>query len=339
MAHDDTAVLNERFTGDPLSESLRLATHIISTYVKPDLAHPENGLHSGRQLDDDITTATFNFVTMLATDVSSGKLKLPCWPGVVVQIKHALQYEDCSEERLIRLVGSEPVLVAELLRSANSERYADRKRASDLRTAVKRLGFKKARSVAISLAAAQTGNGQVLHRLKPYLAELWQHSVQVAAIADILAKQFTRINPEEAHLAGLLHDIGKLYVLTHAQNEPVLCDSKGTLQEIVDAWHTSIGVAILESWGFCEHIVAAVRDHEICDLEGIRPPNLADVVSVANLLANQQNAEPVNHVDLNKVPACRRLKLHAGISTEVMRASDVEIQGLHQVLGIQPKIQ
>lgn len=334
MVHDDTDVLNENSTRDSLSDSLRLATHVISTYVRSDLAHPENGLRSGQHLDDDITTATFNFVAMLATDVSSGKLELPCWPGVVVQIKHALQDEDCSEERLIRLVGSEPVLAAGLLRSANFERCGDRKRASDLRTAVKRLGFRRARSVAILLTAPQTGNGQVLRRVKPYLAELWQHSVQVAAIADILAKQCTRINPDEAHLAGLLHDIGKLYVLIRAHNERVLFDSKRTLREIVDVWHTSIGVAILESWGFCEHFLAAVSDHELCDLEGSRPPNLADVLSVANLLANRQNAEPRNQVDLNKIPACRRLKLHAGISTEVMRASDVEIQALHQVLGI-----
>ena len=137
MAHDDTDVLNQRFSVDSLSDSLRLATHVISTYVRPDLAHPENGLHSGQQLDDDIRTATFNFVAMLVTEVSPGKLELPCWPGVVVQIKHALQDEDCSEERLIRLVGSEPVLAAGLLRSANFDRYGDRKRASDLRTAVR----------------------------------------------------------------------------------------------------------------------------------------------------------------------------------------------------------
>ena len=334
MDFDDTVAPKEHLTVDSLSDSLRMATHVTGTYIKPDFADLEGAVHSDLQKGDDLTTATFNFVAMLATDVSSTEFALPSWPEVVVKIKAALLDEDRSEERLTRLIGTEPVLAARFLRSANSERPVDTERASDLRTAVEKLGFSRARTVAISLATAQFGNGQAICRVKPYLADLWQHSIQVAAIADIIAKKYTTINPDQARLAGLLHDIGKLYVLTRAQNEPVLCDCEMTLQEIMDAWHTSIGAAILESWGFCEHFVAAVSDHEICDLEGIRTANLTDVVSVANLLANQQRAEPRNQVDLNKVPACRRLKLHAGISTEIMRVSEVEIRALHQVIGI-----
>lgn len=334
MQFDDTDVLKEQILRGSLSESLRMATHITGTFIKPDLAHMEGAVHSALQNDAEVTTATFNFVAKLAIDVSSTELALPSWPEVVEKIKTALLDEDRSEERLIRLVGSEPVLAARLLRSANSERPVDSEEASDLHTAVERLGFTRARSLAISLATAQIGSGQASRRVKPYLADLWQHSIRVAAIADIIAKKYTTINPEEARLAGLLHDIGKLYVLSRATNEPALCDSETTLQEVMDAWHTSIGAAILESWGFCERFVAAVRDHELCDLEGTRSANLTDVISVANLLANQQRAEPRDQVDLNKVPACRRLKLHAGISIEIIRVSEMGIRALHQVIGI-----
>lgn len=334
MDFDDTEVLNERITGDSLSDSLRMATHLTDTFKKPDFARMEGAVHSALQNDADVTTASFNFVATLASDLSSEELVLPSWPEVAAKIKAALLDEDRSEERLIRLVSSEPVLAARLIRSSNSERPVDTGRAGDLRTAVERLGFTRARSLAISLVTAQIDNGQAIRRVKAYLADLWRHSIQVAAIAEIIAKKYTTINPDEAHLGGLLHDIGKLYVLTRAQNEPVLCDCEMALQEVMDAWHTSIGAAIIESWGFCENFVAAISDHELCDLEGARSADLTDVISVANLLANQQRAEPRDQVDLNKVPACRRLKLHAGISTEILRISEMEIRALHQVIGI-----
>ena len=188
--------------------------------------------------------------------------------------------------------------------------------------------------MTIALATDQSSHGRVLRPLKPYLAELWQHSVQVAAIAHILAKQFTKISPDEAHLAGLLHDVGKLYVLMRMRDNPVLIDSESTLREIMDAWHANIGAALIESWKFSEELAAAVRDHESYDIEELRSPNLTDVVSVANLLANRQNAESPDQVDLIKIKACRRLRLHPEISTVIMRESEKAIRLMHRVLGI-----
>ena len=119
-----------------------------------------------------------------------------------------------------------------------------------------------------------------------------------------------------------------------AQNDPVLFDCEDSLQDIMDAWHTSIGRAIVESWGFSEELAAAVSDHELYDLEGCGPPTLTDVVSVANLLAKTENSEPSDCVDLNEVPACRRLGLDTETFADVIQSSEVEIQALHQVLRI-----
>ncbi len=334
MNSDDTEILQQLPAGDSPGDSPGTATHITGTFKKPEFADKEGAVNADLQNEADVSTATYNFVAMLATDLSAEELALPSWPEVVVKTKDALIDEDGSEKRLTRLVGSEPVLAAGLLRVANAERPADTDPASDLRAAVASLGFKRARGLAISIATAQIGNSQAIRNVKAYLADLWQHSNLVAAIANIVAKKYTAINPDEARLAGLLHEIGKLYVLTRAQNEPVLCDCETTLQEVMHAWHTSIGAAIVESWGFPENFVAAVRDHELRDIEGTRSANLTDVISVANLLANQQKADRRHQVDLNKLPACRRLKLHAGISDEIIRVSEMEIRALHQAIGI-----
>ncbi len=335
MAHVDTDVLNKRLAGDSLSDSPRRATDNTDTYVKPILSHPTNGSATEQQLSHEQTTATFTFVNTLAADISTGKFELPSWPEVIVRIQGALEKDECSEEQLVRIIGSEPVLAARLLKIVNAELFQEhRTPIVELRTAVSQLGVDTVRGMASEIAAAQSCHALELRPVRRYLAELWQHSVQVAAIACILAKKFTKINPSEAHLAGLLHNIGKSYVLMRIEDNPVFIDSERTLQEIMGAWHTGIGGEIIESWNFSEELAAAVRDHELHDLQGVHPPNLTDVVSVANLLANRQNVEPGDQVGLSKFPACRRLKLHTLLGAEIMRASKAEVEGLHRMLGL-----
>ncbi len=141
MESDDTEILQQLPAGDSPSDSPGTATHITGTFKKPDFAHMEGAVDPDLQNDADVSTATYNFVAMLATDLSSEELALPSWPEVVVKIKAALVDENSSEERLTRLVGTEPVLAAGLLRAANSERPVDTEQASDLRSAVESLGF------------------------------------------------------------------------------------------------------------------------------------------------------------------------------------------------------
>lgn len=86
--------------------------------------------------------------------------------------------------------------------------------------------------------------------------------------------------------------------------------------------------------GFSEELAQAVGDHELYDLEGGGPATLTDVVAVANLLANQTNDEVDNQVDLNEVPACRRLALDADSCNDVVIAAEADIRELRRVLGV-----
>ncbi len=317
MSHTDTDVLSEQQLANLHGTSLSGADMSLN-----------------QESAEDQDTAAFTFVGMLAADVSSGEFDLPSWPEIVIQIRRALEDEDCCIEHVERLVGSEPVLAARILKMANSALISRGEPVRDLRSAINRLGFDMVRSVAISLAMEQIFHGETVKAIKPYLAEIWLHSTKVAALAYLLAKRVPRINADEAFLAGLVHDIGKLYVLMRAQNDPVLFDCEDSLQDIMDAWHTSIGRAIVESWGFSEDLAQAVSDHELYDLEGHGPPTLTDVVAVANLLANQQKCDLANQVDLNEVPACHRLGLDTETCADIIQSSKVEIKALHKALRI-----
>lgn len=327
MSFSDTEVLSEQQVADLHGQSLSAAEVLLN----PELSASSSEAVSDQEGAD---TAAFTFVGVLAADVSSGEFDLPSWPEVVVQIRRALEDEDCHIERIVRLIGSEPVLAAKILKMANSALISRSEPVSDLRSAVSRLGFEMIRNTAISLAMEQIFQGEAVAAVKPYLAELWLHSTKVAALAYLLAKRVPKINADEAFLAGLIHAIGKLYVLIRAQNDSVLFDCEDALQEIMGAWHTSIGRAIVESWGFSEELAQAVGEHELYDLEGGGPATLTDVVAVANLLAKQPNDEVDNPVELNEVPACRRLALDADSYSDVVLAAEDDVQELRRVLGV-----
>ena len=89
----------------------------------------------------------FAFVKLLAADLSKGNLDLPSFPDVVIRVRKALDDEDCTSEKLVRIIGAEPVLAARLLIIANSAGLRPSgDPVTDLKMAVNRIGRSLVRS-------------------------------------------------------------------------------------------------------------------------------------------------------------------------------------------------
>ncbi|MDH5649960.1 MAG: HDOD domain-containing protein, partial [Gammaproteobacteria bacterium] len=114
------------------------------------------------------------------------------------------------------------------------------------------------------------------------LKDLWAHSTSVAAISALLAKRYTKISPDEAMLAGLLHDIGELPVLKYVEKYPGLANDAEWLLKVRVGVVPIIGRAILVSWNFPKEIVNAIaKPADIAQNSG--PIELVDIVVVADL--------------------------------------------------------
>ncbi len=207
------------------------------------------------------STAAFDFVRTLAAELSVGNVDLPSFPEIAVRVRRVLSDPKSSVEQVVRVVGSEPALAARLLRIANSASLNRSGRAvTDLRTAINRIGYNMVRSASISFSMAQIRTSNKLAGLEHHLNDLWQRSTSVAAFAYVLARTCTKVNPDEAMLTGMMHGIGKLYVLTRVIDHPELFASNTMLNQIIGEWHASIGKAILENWKFPESMAQAVGD-------------------------------------------------------------------------------
>ena len=284
------------------------------------------------QLKTDSSVA-FEFVRSLAGELSSGKIDLPSFPEIATRVRQVLQDPKSSIDQVVRLVGSEPALAARLMRVSNASAFnRSGKQVTDLRTAINRIGYSMVRSASMAFAMSQLRRGAKLERLQSRLDQLWQISTQVAALAYVLARTCSKVNPDEALLAGMMHGIGKLYIMTRAAQHPELFVDNETLDEICGSWHASIGKAILENWEFSDLMANAVGEQEDFSREEEVEPDLRDVIAIAILMSSYEADIPGLQIALNGLPATIRLGLDEARIHTVIEDCAAEVSALSEAL-------
>jgi HD-like signal output (HDOD) protein len=276
----------------------------------------------------------FMFVQALAAELSGGKVELPGFPHIVMQVQRVLADENVDAARIVRVIGGEPVLAAQLVRMANSAALnPNRAPVTDLKTAVARVGLDTVRTATIAFAVQQLREAPALRGLEKQLGVLWRRSVQVAALSFAVARRLTTVNGDTAMLAGLLQGIGRLYILTRAGRHRSLFADPVTYQAIEHDWNLSIAAALLENWGIADEIVQAVHESENLEREMRGQVNLADVLVVATLLSDLQGEPAVLQAQTQCAKPLQRLRLDYAACEAFLKQSAQEIAALRDALG------
>jgi HD-like signal output (HDOD) protein len=290
---------------------------------------------SATPLQRDASTEAFEFVRELATELSSNAIELPSFPDVAMRVHRVLSDENVSTDRIVRVVGAEPMIATRVLTLANSAALnPGNQRVTELRAAVTRLGLDALRSAVVSFAMAQVRRAKAFKGIERHLSALWQHSVLVASLSFVIARRGGRGNPDTNMLTGLLHGVGKLYILTHSMGHPALFADQAMYQRIIRDWHANIAKALLESWGVAEEIVDAVQSYEdeSRDLRG-HGAQLADVLEVAEQLALCKDAPELMRERLQQRRAATRLGLELETARRLVTESGEELVALREALG------
>lgn len=280
--------------------------------------------------------AAFSFVKTLAQELSHQEFDIPPFPDVAIRIRDAMNSPNVTNDDIAKIVTADPVLTTRLLRMANSALLRRGPiEITDINVAIGRLGFDLVKNTVVSLAMDTTFDTKDANPvLREYIHEVRVHSTHVSALAFILARRQGGFdNPEEVMLAGLLHDIGKFYILNRAGDFPELFGEKAQLEELLGQWHTGVGRAIIDSWGFPEHIAAVVEDHEDSARDIPGSADMTDVVLAANLFVNLHDNPPEELPDFLEIPACRKLRIDHLTMQGILTESAEEIASLEQALG------
>ncbi len=278
----------------------------------------------------------FKFISQLAGELSGGKIELPSFPDVAVRVRKVLTDEGVTAEKIARVVGSDAGLVARVLSLANSAALNRAgKPVTDLKSAINRIGHNNVRTAAVSFAIAQLRHAGELKNILKELEEMWNEATMVAALAFSVASRQRNINADEAMLAGLLHNIGKIYIMARANKHASLLDDPGARDEVIRGWHASIGKAIVENWGFPNDIAEAVGDHENVDRAPAGPADVTDVLTVATMMAAFADHPDDTDFELNMqgVRAFMRLNLDNVKSRQILLDCRDEIKALRSALG------
>lgn len=237
----------------------------------------------------DTANPHFRILEDIARDLA-GDVNFPTCLDAAVLVRNTLKDPFADLAHVATVIGIEPLISSKLLRMANSIAYNPYGReVTDVATAVSRLGFDVVRTTALAVALDQMLKSRNLSAYEAQARVVWEHSIQVAAIARVLARRLGRVNPDEALLAGLVHDIGIFYLLYRAAEYPLYQNNPEAVQALLIGWHESIGENLLHTLGMPSAIVDAVRDHEQPS-EVVTPCCVRDVIYFANLLASRDDA-------------------------------------------------
>ncbi len=264
----------------------------------------------------------------------SGDVNFPTCMDAALLVRDTLKDPFANINKVVRVVSIEPLISSKLLRLANSVAYnPSGKTISDLGTAIGRIGFDSVRTISLAVAMDQMLKSRNLAQYEPIAHSAWTHSLNVAAIARVLARRIGRINPEDAMMAGLVHDIGIFYLLYRAADYPEYRSNPEAMMELLAGWHEGIGESLLHALGIPERIIEAINDHDrLCNIE--TPCTVRDVLYFANLLAND-DLEWMS--ERNREPGVQELReADRARYRDLVLEAEEDIRELHAALGIRP---
>ena len=215
-------------------------------------------------------------------------------PLVAQKITQIVNDDSSCGNDLLTAIESDPAMAIRTMRRVNSTFFGLRNKVEDLSMAINLLGFREIRNLALTLYIAKMFEDPGEHG--QYRREsLWEHLVSVAATARMIAQECKCCKPDEAYLAGLLHDVGWVLIDQYLRRQFVnvldhiqlgLTSPAAELKELPFD-HCQLGAFVCHKWDFAPAIVAGIRYHHQPENYHGKYSNLVSIVALANFLCSR----------------------------------------------------
>lgn len=263
---------------------------------------------------------------------------LPSLPAVVMELLNSIEQDDVDISVLAKKVSYDQALTAKTLRLANSSLYGLQVKVTTIQQAITYLGFQTTRNLIT--AAAVTGCFAEGHCPGFDHKAFWRHSIATAACAKVLARQM-RFNQDYAFTAGLLHDIGRLVLVScfpnqysetihyREQHDCYLLDAE---RAVLGVDHVDAGLALAEHWNFSDTMRLAIGGHH--DPEAPGAGFLATIIHVADAIVHALDLAQVQDdlVPPVSTVAWTALGLDEEVYLQLFRETELQYEEISMVL-------
>ena len=301
--------------------------------INPQLNPPES-----QPLDADCEQIRTQLVAALA----AGTVQLPGFPDVALAVQRVLNDDRSDIDQIVQAVQIEPILAMQILRIANSAAFnVTAEQVRDVRVAVQRVGTRLVRAAALAFVVQQLRHLDDLSALRERINAQWRRGVVVGAIAKALSSRVRVAEPDAALLVGLLHVVGRLFILTCMNRKPWLLDQAGVVERLMDQMGGEVSIALLSNWEMPEEFSAAIAAFDDPGRDQRGEPGLTDILSGAVALADllpPSRADYLDQIQLASVfmqtePLWLRLGLTREHCSDALHIALEEVQQLRAMFG------
>jgi len=235
-----------------------------------------------------------------------GELKLPSLPDIAAKVQKAMLNPDVSVEDISLIVSADPAIVTRLIHAANGPLSRGVESIDSIHAAILRLGLNVAKELAISFSIKQLFTTKSA-LLSQRMHQLYDHSADVAAIGFALSKQSGKLSPDHVLLAGLLHEIGIIPILSYVEDTGMLIVDDDELETIIGRLQTVVSSMVIRHWGLSNDLLVVVEDYENWKRDSGAHADTCDIVMVAEIYSRLMHHQIKGLPKIQDVPAFKKI--------------------------------